>query len=102
MPIYDRPTKCLMADWAKENLKPGQTFSRGDVVRWFEERYPRIKRTTVKMHVDGMSTNNFDKIGIVFERRPGNRVVAMREPEKAAKGAPELARQSSRPCGNWV
>ena len=58
MPIYARPTKSLMTDWVKEHLKPGQTFSRSDVSRWFLEHYPNIKRTTVNMHVDGMSTNN--------------------------------------------
>ncbi len=58
MSIYARPTKSLMTDWVKEHLKPGQTFTRSDVSRWFSEHYPNIKRTTVNMHVDGMSTNN--------------------------------------------
>ncbi|MTV16756.1 MULTISPECIES: endonuclease NucS domain-containing protein [Bradyrhizobium] len=58
-PIYkDQPTKLLMADWAKANLKPNQIFSKSDAVRWFAEHYPKIKRTTVVMHVDGMSVNN--------------------------------------------
>ena len=35
MPIYDRPTKSLMADWAKDNLKPYQVFQKSDVVPWF-------------------------------------------------------------------
>jgi hypothetical protein len=55
MPIYERPTKSLMADWAKENLKQSQT---SDPVRWFAEHYPKIKRPTVEMHVEGMSTND--------------------------------------------
>jgi endonuclease len=58
MPIYDRPTKSLMADWAKDNIKPEQTFSKPDVIRWFADHYPKIKRNTVTMHVDGMSINN--------------------------------------------
>jgi len=58
MSIYPRPTKSLMTDWVKEHLKSGQTFTRSDVARWFAEHYPKIKRTTVNMHVDGMSTNN--------------------------------------------
>jgi endonuclease len=58
MPIYERPTKSLMADWAKENLKPGQIFKKSDAVRWFAEHYPKIKRATVEMHVEGMSTND--------------------------------------------
>jgi hypothetical protein len=42
MPIYDRPTKSLMADWAKDNLKPDQVFSKSDVVPWFAQHYPKI------------------------------------------------------------
>jgi hypothetical protein len=58
MSIYERPTKSLMADWAKEALEPGQTFSKSDAIRWFAEYYPKIKRNTVMMHVEGMSINN--------------------------------------------
>ena len=58
MPIYERPTKSLMADWAKEHLSAGQIFKKSAVERWFAERYPKIKRNTVNMHVEGMSVNN--------------------------------------------
>jgi hypothetical protein len=58
MSIYERPTKLLMADWAKESLRPNQTFRKSDAVRWFGQHYPKIKRTTVSLHVDGMSINN--------------------------------------------
>jgi endonuclease NucS-like protein len=58
MPIYDRPTKSLMTDWAKAHLKPDQIFSKSDVLPWFAEHYPKIKRNTVVMHLEGMSINN--------------------------------------------
>ena len=58
MPIYDRPTKSLMADWAKDNLKPDQVFSKSDVVPWFAQHYPKIKRNNVGMEVEAMSINN--------------------------------------------
>lgn len=58
MPIYERPTKSLMADWAKEHLAPGQAFNKSAPVQWFTEHYPKIKRNTVIMHTEGMSTNN--------------------------------------------
>jgi len=29
-----------------------------DVVRWFAEHYPKIKRSTIAMHVEFMSVNN--------------------------------------------
>ena len=58
MPIYERPAKSLMTDWAKQHLASGQTFSKSAPVQWFAEHYPKIKRNTVTMHIDGMSTNN--------------------------------------------
>lgn len=58
MPIYERGTKSLMADWAKENLTPGQTFKKAAPVQWFGKKYGKIKRNTVMMHVEGMSVNN--------------------------------------------
>ena len=58
MPIYDRPTKSLMADWAKDNLKPDQVFSKSDVVPWFAQHYPKIKSNNVGMEVEAMSINN--------------------------------------------
>jgi hypothetical protein len=58
MSIYDRPTKSLMADWAKQHLSQGQIFAKSGAAQWFAEHYPKIKRTTVNMHVEGMSVNN--------------------------------------------
>lgn len=58
MPNYEKPTKTLMAEWARDHLKPGQTFGRSDVVQWFAQHYPKTKRGTVTAHVDGMSVNN--------------------------------------------
>ena len=58
MSIYERPTKSLMADWAKEHLSPGQTFAKSAVAQWFAEHYPKIKSTTVNMHVEAMAVNN--------------------------------------------
>lgn len=58
MPIYDRPTKTLMTEWAKQHLSLGDKFGKNQVVKWFAEHYPKIKSNTVRMHVDGMSVNN--------------------------------------------
>ena len=62
MPIYDKPTKDLMKEWADNNLSLGQTFNRADAIRWFRENYPLIKDTTIRMHVDGMSVNNPNRV----------------------------------------
>jgi RecB family endonuclease NucS len=61
MPIYEKPTKVLMHEFAKEQLKPGQIFERRDAVDWFAKRYPNIRPTTVQMHVEGMSINSSDR-----------------------------------------
>jgi endonuclease len=61
MQIYDRPTKSLMADWAKAHLSPGQTFGKAEPVKWFAQNYPKIKSNTVAMHVEGMSVNNLNR-----------------------------------------
>src|SRR5580704_14040390 len=58
MSIYERPTKSLMADWAKQHLGQGQTFNKAAPMQWFAEHYPKIKSNTVSMHVEGMSVNN--------------------------------------------
>jgi len=58
MSIYEKPTKELMHIFAAEKLKPGQVFGVGSAVRWFAERYPKIRDTTVRMHVDGMAVNS--------------------------------------------
>jgi endonuclease len=58
MSIYERPTKDLMHDFARDRLKPGQVFEKRDAVQWFKDRYPRIKSNTVGMHVEGMAINS--------------------------------------------
>jgi len=58
MPIYERPTKSLMVDWAKEHISQGQTFAKPAVVQWFAKHYPKIKGNTVNLHVEGMAVNN--------------------------------------------
>ena len=57
MPIYDKPTKQLMQEFAAETLNPGQIFGKLDAVAWFEKRYPRIRSTTVRLYVGAMAVN---------------------------------------------
>lgn len=58
MPIYDRPTKILMHDFAKERLSSGRIFDKKEAVDWFGAHYPKIKPITVQMHVEGMAVNS--------------------------------------------
>jgi RecB family endonuclease NucS len=58
MPIYDKPTRVLMQEFAKERLVPGKIFDKKEAVEWFGSRYPKIRPTTVQMHVEGMAVNS--------------------------------------------
>lgn len=58
MPIYDRPVKTLMEEFARSELKPEQVFSKSQAVSWFRSHYPKIKSNTVQMHVEAMSVNS--------------------------------------------
>jgi hypothetical protein len=58
MPIYDRPTKTLMKDFAAANLSKGQRFRRDDAINWFRAHYPKIQPGTVSMHVEAMAVNS--------------------------------------------
>ena len=58
MAIYDKPTKTLMAEFAEQRLQPGSIFEKNEAVKWFSERYPKIRSTTVQMHVEGMAVNS--------------------------------------------
>src|SRR5665213_736950 len=58
MPIYDRPVKTLMHDFAKEQLSPNKVFEKKEAVDWFAQRYPDVKSNTVEMHVEVMAVNS--------------------------------------------
>ena len=58
MPIYEKPVRELMHDWAATALSPGQIFSKQAAVDWFGTHYPLVASSTVGMHVEGMATNN--------------------------------------------
>ena len=59
--IYDKPTKELMKEFAEKKLSKGQVFTKSEAAQWFSTHYPRIKTTTVRMHVDGMSVNSTNR-----------------------------------------
>lgn len=58
MPIYDKPTKILMKDFAAGKIRPGQFFDKQLAIDWFRKNYPNIKSNTIAMHVEGMSINS--------------------------------------------
>ncbi len=58
MPIYDKPTKTLMREFAEQRLGSEQAFGKSDAVRWFAEHYPEIRPTTIQAHVEAMAVNS--------------------------------------------
>ena len=57
MSIYEKPTKTLMREFAAAQLKKGQIFDKKLAVDWFAKHYPKIRSTTIQMHVEGMAVN---------------------------------------------
>ena len=60
--IYDRPSKVLMAEWAKEHLKSGQYYTASQIVGWFMTAYPKFEsRASVSADVQAMCVNNLNR-----------------------------------------
>jgi endonuclease NucS-like protein len=58
MPLYDRAVRELFKDFVSEaGLAKETLFSRKDVVSWFSERYPKVKKGTISAHLLMLSTN---------------------------------------------
>jgi hypothetical protein len=70
--IYQKPTKELFEEFIRTFLPPPPTgfgldtrkpltdgghFTRQDILKWFQENYPKIKQGTVNAHLVLMSTN---------------------------------------------
>lgn len=53
--IYDRPIWALMQDAAAE-LSPPYTV--GEIIAWFAEHYPKIKASSVRAHIKGLTAND--------------------------------------------
>lgn len=53
--IYDRPIWALMKDAAAELSPP---YTAGEIVSWFAQHYPKIKASSVRAHIKGMTAND--------------------------------------------
>lgn len=53
--IYDRPIWALMQDAAAE-LSPPYTV--GEIIAWFTQHYPKIKASSVRAHIKGLTAND--------------------------------------------
>lgn len=55
MQIYDKPIWALIKDALAELP---DTFTTDDVVKWFRTNYPKIKDSSIRAHLIGVSVNN--------------------------------------------
>lgn len=63
MAIYEKPVWMLMRDMVNQkNLTRDKIISRNDVILWFQENYPKIKKGTITAHLLKMSTNAHSRI----------------------------------------
>ena len=62
MPIYERSTNQLLTEYLEQNLQPGQTIDKEQIVSWFNQNYPRIKSNTVNCHIIKFTTNHRTRI----------------------------------------
>ncbi len=62
MPIYEKSTNQILTEWIKQNLKPGQTIDKNQIVHWFKDQYPRIKSNTVNAHIIKFTTNHNTRV----------------------------------------
>jgi hypothetical protein len=58
MAIYEKPVRLLFKDMVKDMaIEKGDRISRGQVIEWFREKYPKIKHGTITAHLIKMSVN---------------------------------------------
>ena len=58
MALYDKSVRLLMHDMVGDlHLQKGQIISTDQILAWFAQRYPRVKRATVTAHLILLSTN---------------------------------------------
>ena len=63
MPIYEKPVWMLMKDIVNEKeLMQDEIITKEEVVSWFEENYPLIKKTTISAQLIKMSINAHSRI----------------------------------------
>jgi hypothetical protein len=55
MPLYDKPIWALIEDALGEMP---EVFTTVDLLNWFRSRYPKIKESSLRAHIVGMSVNN--------------------------------------------
>ena len=57
MPMYEKPVRVLMRDMIEElGVNRDQVISKDQALRWFADKYPKIKQGTISAHLIRFST----------------------------------------------
>src|SRR5258708_36524156 len=71
MPMYEKPVRVLMPDMLEElGVQKDQIISKDQVLRWFADKYPKIKQGTISAHLIRFSTNAPSRLH--YNARPGD------------------------------
>jgi hypothetical protein len=62
VPIYNKSTNQLLTEYLQQNLKQDQAIERDQIVKWFKEKYPKIKPNTVACHIIKFTTNHKTRV----------------------------------------
>lgn len=74
--IYDRPIWALMKDAAAELSPP---YTAGEIVAWFAQHYPKVKASSVRAHIKGLTANDPSRH---HYRVSGMTALFVRQPDK--------------------
>jgi hypothetical protein len=68
--MYEKPVRLLMPEMLEQlGLQGGQVISKEKAIRWFADRYPKIKQATISAHLIRFSTNAPSRLH--YNARPG-------------------------------
>ena len=70
MPIYEKSTTQILTEYINETLAPGSLIDKDQIVKWFKEKFPKIKSNTVNCHIIKFTTNH--KTRIHYNAKPQN------------------------------
>jgi hypothetical protein len=70
MSMYDKPVRLLIGEMLAElGVRSGRVISKEQAIRWFADRYPKIKQATISAHLIRFSTNAPSRLH--YGARPG-------------------------------
>ncbi len=70
MMLYDEPVWKLMHEMVADlELRNGEVLSKAQVIAWFADHYPKVKGSTIDVHLTRLSTNASSRVH--YNAKPG-------------------------------